>query len=298
MPKAGVMTISERLLMTSTVHRTLEIAARDAGQEQPHRGPRGGFCNNSGTFEELMDCLVSSLETAGFLRNVDIIVDVHASRLVLPKEPGEESAYNLMTLAADKKLTKTVSAQDLLKIYVEWLEKYPITAFIEPFAAADLATSKELLIQGKQILQGKAAAPELDSTTVEGQAPNELGIDNNSEVDDSSLFRIIADESVSTAAQLVFMNEELGANAVMITTPKITTVSETITLGIRARELGWSIVVAAVSEEELEGEFLAEFSVGINAEQLLMGGLRSTSAVAACTRLARIEDDGVKHISV
>lgn len=291
------MTISERLLMTSTVHRTLEAAARDASQELHHRGPRGGFSNNSGTFEELMNRLVVSLETAGFLRNVDIIVDVHASRLVLPKESGEESAYNLMTLAADKKLTKLVSAQDLLKIYVEWLEKYPITAFIEPFAAADLATSKELLIQGKQILQGKAAAPDIDPTTVEEQAPNDSGTDNRSEVDDSSLFRIIADESVSTEAQLIFVNEEQGANAVMINTPKITTVSETITLGTKARELGWSVVVAAVSEEELEGEFLAEFSVGINAEQLRMGGLRSASAVAACTRLARIEDDGVKHIS-
>lgn len=296
--------------MASTVYRTLEIAARDAGQELLHRGPRGGFCYNSGTFEELMSCLVVSLETTGILRNVDIIVDVHASRLVLPRERGEESAhaenenisYKLMTLAADKKSTKLISAQDLLKIYVEWLKKYPITAFIQPFAAADVATSKELLIQGKQILRGKAAASgivptaSIVSTNVEEQSPNDVGTANGSEVDDSSLFRIIADESVSTATQLIFVNDEQGANAVMINTPKITTVSETITLGARARELGWSVVVAAVSEEELEGEFLAEFSVGINAEQLLMGGLRSASAVAACARLARIEDDGVKHI--
>lgn len=314
-PTGDTTTLSERLVVASTVHRTLEAAARDAGQETLQRGPRGGFCNGAGTFEHLVDCLVASLDAAGCLASVELVVDVHASRLVPPSAEGEEGAedeersteYDLTTFSSDNSAIELTSTQALLDIYLEWLEKYPITAFVEPFTAADIATSKELLIRGNQILQtkatssgGEAADPTAPSPTGEVSAENPGSTDNveGSAGDESCLLRIIADESVSKLPQLIFVNEQRGANAVMINTSKFSTVSDMIMITSRARELGWAVVVAAVDEQELEGDFYADFGVGLRAEQLLLGGLRSASTIAACARLMRIEGEGVPLVGM
>lgn len=293
----------------------MEAAARNAGQEILRRGPRGGFCNGAGTFEHLVDCLIASLDAAGCLASVELVVDVHASRLVPPSAEGEQgdedeersTEYDLTTFSSENSAIELTSTQALLDIYLEWLEKYPIAAFIEPFAAADVATSKELLIRGNQILQAKAASssgevadPIAASLTGEASAENPGFTDNveGSAGDENCLLKIIADESVSKLPQLVFVNEQRGANAVVINTSKFSTVSDMITITSRARELGWAIIVAAVDEEELEGDFYADFGVGLRAEQFLLGGLRSASTIAACTRLMRIEGEGVPHVGM
>lgn len=310
-PSGDIGTLSERLAVASMVHRTLGAAARDAGQEVLQRGPRGGFCNGAGTFEHLVDCLVAALDAAGCLASVELVVDVHASRLIPPSPEGKDgdeddersTDYDLTTFSSENSAIELTSTQALLDIYLEWLEKYPITAFVEPFAAADVAIAKELLIRGNQALQTKVATSgggevvfaNTSPRSGEASAENPGSTDNveGSAGDESCLLRIIADESVSSLPQLVFVNEQRGANAVMINTSKFSTVSDVITITSRARELGWAVVVATVDEQELEGDFYADFGVGLRAEQLLLGGLRSASTIAACTRLMRIEGEGV-----
>lgn len=313
-PTGDMVTLSDQLLVASTVHRTLEDAARNAGQELLQRGPRGGFCNGAGTFEHLMDCLVASLERAELLGSVEFVIDVHASRLVPSLPEGEAAAegesstsYNLKTFAPEKVALEMTTAQGLLDIYLEWLEKYPITAFVEPFAVADILTSKDLLARGQQTLQAKAAQSTQENleptvATPSGQRQSESGepIDNvggSGGGEEKCLLRVMADESVLTPAQLVLVHEQRGANAVVLNTSKLVTVSDCITLANRANELGWTVVVSAASEQELEGEFLAEVGVGLRAGQLLMGGLRSASTIAACARLLRIESGGVPHLT-
>lgn len=312
-PTADLVSLSDRLAAASAVHRSLKDTARNAGQEVLQRGPRGGFCNGAGTFEHLMDCLMTSLDTAGHLGRVEFVVDVQASRLVPSSEESEvvekdeerTTEYDLTTFSSGTTALELTSAQTLLETYLEWLEKYPITAFVEPFADTDVAMSKELLIRGNQVLQAKAGAGRdpVDSSaaapTGETQAESP-GPTENVEIggDDSCLLRVIADKSVSKPSQLMFVNEQRGANAVVINTSKFSTLSEIITLTTRARDLGWAIMVAAVDEHELEGDFLAELGVGMRAEQILLGGLRSASTIAACTRLMRVEDEGVPHVGV
>ncbi|CAM9795589.1 unnamed protein product [Scytosiphon promiscuus] len=313
-PGGDTVTLSGRLAVARTVHRTIEAAARDAGQETLQRGPRGGFCNGAGTFEHLMDCLVASLDAAGYRESAEIVVDVHASRLVAPSAGGEVSdegqqratEYDLSTFSSNTAL-ELISAQALLDVYLEWLERYPITAFVEPFAHADIATSKELLVRGNQVLQmkkgdsgGEAMDPGATAPTGEAYAENPVSTENveGSGGDDSCFLRIIADECISKLTQLAFVNEQRGANAIVINTSKLSTVSDIVALCGKARELGWSVVVAAVDEEELEGDFLTELGVGLRAEQLLLGGLRSASTIAACARLLRIEAEGVTYVGI
>ncbi|CAB1114153.1 unnamed protein product [Ectocarpus sp. CCAP 1310/34] len=312
-PTGDLVSLSDRLAVASAVHRSLEGTARNAGQEVLQRGPRGGFCNGAGTFEHLVDCLMTSLDTVGHLGRVEFVVDVHASRLVPSSEEGEvvekdeerTTEYDLTTFSSDTTALELTSAQTLLDTYLEWLEKYPITAFVEPFADTDIAMSKELLIRGNQVLQAKAGASRDPAGSTAAASTGETQADNpgptrNVEIggDDSCLLRVIADESVSKPSQLLFVNEQRGANAVVINTSKFSTLSEVITLTTRARDLGWAILVAAVDEHELEGDFLAELGVGMRAEQILLGGLRSASTIAACTRLMRVEDEGVPHVGV
>lgn len=216
-------------------------------------------------------------------------------------------SYDLATFKSDKTgVDLTPTAEGLLDVYLEWLEKYPITAFVEPFAPADVTHSKELLNRGHQVLQGKARSStgegsEANQAVHEGQpdAANQReggGEGGSSGSDDNCQLKVIADESVLTPAQLVFVNEQRGANAVLINITKTSTVSETIALAGKANEVGWSVVAGASSEDELEGEFIADLAVGLRAETLLMGGLRSVGAVQACSHLARIESMGVQFV--
>lgn len=94
----GERTFADKLLVASTIHRTLEEVARNAGQETLQRGPRGGFCNGAGTFDQLMDSLVTALDAAGCLGSVEIIIDVHASRLVA-RESTETVSHVAITEA-------------------------------------------------------------------------------------------------------------------------------------------------------------------------------------------------------
>lgn len=312
-PTGDMATLSDQLMVASMLHRSLKEAARNAGQEILQPGPRGGFCNGAGTFEHLMDCLVASIKTADLLGSVEFVIDVHASRLIPPLPEGEaagggenSTSYNLKTFSPDKGAAELTSAQGLLDIYLDWLEKYPISAFVEPFAVADILTSKDLLARGHQVLLAKAIQSTqdiLDPTiaTPGGQGQSESGerVENvgGAGGEEKCLLRVMADESVLTPAQLVLVHEQRAANAVVIGTSKFVTVSDCITLANRANELGWTVVVSAVSEQELEGGFLAEVGVGLRAGQLLMGGLRSASTIAACARLLRIEAGGVPHLS-
>lgn len=216
--------------------------------------------------------------------------------------------YDLATFNLDKTaVDRTATASDLLDIYLGWLEKYPIMGFVEPFAAADVARAKDLLIRGHQVLQTKAknysgeghktilAASEPPGETVALLA--ESGGDAlPSRCDDKPLLKIIADENVLTPAQLAFVNEQRGANAVLINTAKISTVSKVIALAGKASEVGWTTFVGASSEDELEGEFLTDLAVGLRAGMLLMGGLRAASTVTACAHMARIASKGVPCI--
>lgn len=255
-----------------------------------------------------MDCLMASLKAGGFLESVEVVVDVHASRLLSPRngedaQQGEDDAkslYDLSTFDPGKTALEMTTAETLLEVYLEWLEKYPIAAFVEPFAAGDVSTSKELLVRGNQVMQAKAkeAAEHAHDPTTAGEDGNAGSHESAEDVRDfkgkeSCDLRVISDESVSTPAQLALVHEQRGANAIVINMSKLSTVTDCIALANRASKAGWAVVVSAVSEEELEGEFLAEFAVGLTAEQFLMGGLRSASTLAASAQLIRIEDEVV-----
>lgn len=218
----------------------------------------------------------------------------------------ETTSYNLATFKSDKTGVDLLStAEGLLDMYLEWLEKYPVTAFVEPFAPTDVSYSKELLNRGNQILLGKTK-----KSTGEGSGANQAGNEGQpdpmtqresegeggSSGSDNGRLKVIADESVLTPAQLVFLDEQRGANTVLVNIAKTSTVSETIALAGKANEVGWSVIAGAASEEELEGEFIAHLAVGLRAEALLMGGLRSVGAIQACSHLTRIDSMGVQFV--
>lgn len=205
----------------------------------------------------------------------------------------------MATFKSDKAgVDLTPTAEGLLEIYLEWLEKYPITAFVEPFAPADIVHSRELLNRGHEVLQNKSqssvgegsAAPQAAN---EGEGGDEGG---PSGAKDPSRLKVIADESVLTPVQLGSVNEQRGANAVLINIAKMSTVSESVALAAKANEVGWTVIVGASSEDELDGQFLTDLAVGLRANKLFMGGLRSVAAVAACAHLARIEGMGVNFV--
>lgn len=293
------------LATVSKIHRSLENVFQGAGQGSLGRGPRGGFCsfNPSVSFEQLMDCLMEAVQNFDF--SVEILVDVHASRLIAEKsdesgEPTTQTRYSLPTASVSGTQTQFRTGSDLLEIYLEWLEKYPISAFIEPFGPCDVGLSKELLHRGDEVLKAKSLPSVegsgdgtpllLDGETLsEGVSHVDRGGGSNNA--DHVLLRVIADESVTNPAQATFVNEQRGANAIALTTSKISTVSECISLAVKARDMGWSLFVSSVAEDELEWEFLVDIAVGLRAEYMMMGGLACAGTVAACRWMLGKQDN-------
>lgn len=312
----GTTVPSGQLLVASKIHRELENAARDFDQPMLQRGPRGGFCSSSGTFEQVMDTLTQVIRNLGFLGDIEIVVDVHASRLLQENsdESGEptQRLYNTSTSCSNKEGGDLKDANSLLETYLEWLEKYPIIAFIEPFAPADVSLCKELLNRGEEVLQAKANAPIADggessegasSANHEGPREGTSSIARNRgqsgrERNRDILLRVIADETVLTPARVAFVNEQRGANAMIISTSKMSSVSDCIALVGKGREVGWALFVSTANEEETEGAFLLEVAMGLKAEHILMGGLRSASTLSACCRMVRKADSDVPLVQV
>lgn len=80
------------------------------------------------------------------------------------------------------------------------------------------------------------------------------------------------------------------ANAVLIKMNQIGTVSETLSVVALARSAGY-LVVASARSGETEDDFLADFGVGIAADQIKIGSVARSERLAKYNRLLRIAEE-------
>ncbi|CAN0061526.1 unnamed protein product [Discosporangium mesarthrocarpum] len=298
--------ISGCITIFSAVHRALSRAAEVGGQRLI-RGPRGGFSCPVGSFDELVACVLSAINACGLEDQIGLAVDVHASRLfttTVDDVTGDENCfYNLAKFdpGAD---AHPISKEDLLDMYTDWLQKYPIRTIVEPFAAVDSQTTKELLARGQELLEAKfpeagGGQEEGEATSAQGNQPEKVaeagGTPSGLGGDEKFILQIVADAGISTITDITSANEQRAANAIFLSLGKGATVSGCIALATKARELGWGIVVGGTGDNEGSPDhFVADFATGLRAGQIHLEGLGSASAVAACCQMLRMEGRGVK----
>ena len=280
---------------------TIAPPGTSAGCANLNAGKLGGFavCTLSAAdairvATTAIDACRDASEAAGRAGRSSLCVDVRASALLQKDTAQYNTAIFDPTASsgapagggkkgADKKDPKAAAplktAEVLLDIYSEWLETYPISCIVEPFAAADAAMCQALITKGNPGLASRlkqAAAVATQPT----QGPPSLTVAN------------VASSSAETASHQGSVLLRLSAGG---------TVTKCLSMLAAERQAGNAVIVDTAEDTVFETEsdmFAAELAVGAGAAGLKVGGLLSPACRATLARLLAIEREGVQYASV
>ncbi len=244
MPVGGE-TFSEAFRMGVETFHTLKKVLKDRGYSTSV-GDEGGFAPSLKTNVEAVELILEAIEKAGYSPGHDICLalDPAASEMF---EGGKYLFYK-----SDK---SRKSAEEMVKLYSQWVSQYPIISIEDGLAQDDW--------EGWKILT------------------DELG----------GKVQLVGDDLFVTNTERLQRGIEEGtANSILIKLNQIGTVTETIDAIELARRHGYTAVVSHRSGET-EDAFIADFAVGLHTGQIKTGSASRTDRMAKYNQLLRIEEE-------
>jgi enolase len=208
-------------------------------------GDEGGFAPSLKSNEEAVELIIEAIQQAGYEPGVDIFValDPAASELF------EDGRYLL------KKEGRTLSGEEMVAFYENWVAKYPIISIEDGLAEDDW-----------------------DSWVLMNQR---LG----------SRLQIVGDDLLVTNVERLKLGiERKAANSILIKLNQIGTLTETLAAIEMAKRAGWTAVVSHRSGET-EDATIADLVVATNAGQIKTGAPCRSDRVAKFNQLLRIEEE-------
>ncbi|KAH0471296.1 MAG: hypothetical protein KVP17_002698, partial [Porospora cf. gigantea B] len=119
----GAKTFKEAVKMGAEVYHNLKtVIKKKYGMDATNVGDEGGFAPNILSNFEALDILTEAINTAGHEGKVKIGMDVAASEFW----KGDEKIYDLDFKTEDNDGTHKKSDDDLIEMYKEFCEKYPM----------------------------------------------------------------------------------------------------------------------------------------------------------------------------
>ncbi len=232
----------------SEIYHTLQkILKARFGGAATLLGDEGGFAPNDFKREdEVLDILVEAIKEAGYEKRVDIALDVAASEFFV------DGRYDLGFKMAERNFKTT---EEMIEIYKELVEKYPIISIEDPFDQTDFEAFAKL----KQELSERK-------------------------------IQIVGDDlTVSTPSRIKTAIDTDSCNALLLKVNQIGSVTEAIEAHQLAQSVGWKTMVSHRSGETTD-DFIADFAVGIGAEQIKSGATARGERVCKYNRLQAIEE--------
>lgn len=235
----------DRVRAGSEVFHALGKVLRGAGY-QTLVGDEGGYAPQLSKNEEAFRLIGQAITESGYRPGADIKLGIDAAS----SEFYEESSglYHL------KRDGKSLKAKELLDLYKDWMEKYPLVSIEDGFAEDDwvnwVLMTREL--GGKMQLVG------------------------------DDLF-------VTNALRLKKGIEMKVGNAILIKVNQIGSLTETIDAISLAQKNGYKIAVSHRSGETAD-TFIADLSVAVGAEYIKTGSLSRSERVEKYNRLMEIEE--------
>jgi len=206
-------------------------------------GDEGGFAPRVKAATETFDMMIAAIKAAGYTagKNVKLAIDAAASEFY------KRGRY---TLDGQER-----TADELVAIYGEWLQRYPIISIEDGLAEDDW---KNWAVMTKKL--GKKTM-------------------------------LVGDDLFVTNVERLKKGIGLGvANAVLIKVNQIGSLSETIDCIALARHHGYKVAISHRSGETPDS-FIVDLAVAANAEYLKAGSLSRGERVAKYNRLMEIEDE-------
>ena len=241
----GTSSFSEALRMASeTFHRLKELLKQKGYSAAV--GDEGGFAPDLRSGEEALGLITEAIEKAGYKPGEEIALALDPAA----SEFYEEGKYHFKKSGEGKK-----SSEEMVTLYTQWVEKYPIVS-IEDGLAEDDWEGWEALTRalGRKI-------------------------------------QIVGDDIFVTDPKLIRKGIERGVgNAVLIKLNQIGSVTETLEAIQVARDSNYRVVISHRSGET-EDTFIADLAVAVNAGQIKTGSLCRSERIAKYNRLLEIEEE-------
>jgi enolase len=241
----GATTIHEAVRYCSEVFHTLKGILKDKGLATSV-GDEGGFAPNLNKDEEALALLVEAIEKSGHRPGIEVALAIDAAATSF-----YENGYRF-TVDGEK---QQLSAADLVSVYADWVEDYPLVSIEDGLAEEDEAGWVTL-------------------TQELGQRVQIVGDDN----------------FVTNPERLRHGIEEGIANSILIKLNQIGTLSETLNTMELAHSAGYTCVVSHRSGET-EDTSISDLATGTACGQLKSGSISRSERVAKYNRLLRIEEE-------
>ena len=236
--------MAERVRVSCEIFHTLKKILKEENYATGV-GDEGGFCPELKSNEEALQLIMEAITREGYKpgKDVNLALDVAASSFY----KKESDVYFLESEG------KMLKAKELINVYKEWIDKYPLVSIEDPLAEDDW--------QNWQILTA------------------EFG----------DKIQIVGDDLlVTNVKRLERSISEKAANAILIKLNQIGSLTETMDAMKMATKAGYNNVVSHRSGETSDA-FIADLAVGTAAGQIKTGSVSRGERTVKYNRLMRIE---------
>jgi enolase len=242
----GARTFAEAVRCGAEIFHTLRGILKKKGHSTGV-GDEGGFAPSLSSNQEAVDVVLEAVVQAGYKpgETVYLALDVASSELWNDDNKNYEFK---------KSKDKTRSADEMVKLYQDWVRQYPIISIEDGLAEGDWDGWKALT--------------------------SALG----------ARVQLVGDDIFVTNPEILKrgISEKIG-NALLVKLNQIGTVSETLDAVAMARDAGYASVISHRSGET-EDTTIADLAVATNAGQIKTGSASRTDRVAKYNQLIRIEE--------
>ena len=240
----GASSFSEALRWGAETYHALKKVLKGKGYSTGV-GDEGGFAPALKSNEEAVELIIEGIQLAGFEPGKDIFVALDPAA----SEVFEDGKYVL------KKEGRTLSGEEMVDFYEDWVNKYPIISIEDGLAEDDW-----------------------DAWVLMNQR---LG----------DRLQIMGDDLLVTNVERLKLGieREVG-NSILIKLNQIGTLTETLAAIEMAKLAGWTAVVSHRSGET-EDATISDLVVAVNAGQIKTGAPCRSDRVAKFNQLLRIEEE-------
>ncbi len=246
----GASSFAEGIRQVTEVFHTLKSLLKKAGHITAV-GDEGGFAPDFGNEDALNYCM-EAIDKAGYKAGLDadfaITLDCASSELF---DEGDRKGYKFWKSNPDK----LFSAEDMIKLFEGWVDKYPILSIEDP----------------------------LDQNDWDGYAKFTKALGNK--------LQIVGDDFFVTNSKRLGDGIAKGcANSILIKVNQIGTLTETLEAVELATRFGYTSVMSHRSGET-EDATIADIAVATNCGQIKTGSASRSDRIAKYNQLLRIEEE-------
>jgi enolase len=241
----GATSMAESIRMGAEVFHALAGVLKKRGQST-NVGDEGGFAPNLRSNEEPIEVILEAIAKSGYRAGDDVAIAL---------DPASSEFYEDGKYVFSRSDKKARNSEEMVRLYSEWLGRYPIVSIEDGLAEDDWV--------GWQMLT------------------REIG----------ARVQLVGDDLfVTNPKRLERGIREHAGNSILIKLNQIGTLSETLTTIEMARAAGYTCVVSHRSGET-EDTTIADLAVATGAGQIKTGSMSRGERTAKYNRLIRIGEE-------